>query len=134
MNHTGVTSVGSERQAFRNRLSGGAGGNRRLARLGGRDEHRVPLELHPVNGDRERRRPAQHLAVSSENTPSCHGHVTAHRAGSTAPSESEARAWVQRFAIAYTVPLTLKSATASPAAYTRRPTPGASSASVATGV
>src|SRR2546422_7541350 len=62
MNHTGVASVGSERQAFRKRLSGGAGGNRRLARLGGRDEHRVPLELHPVNGDRERRRPAQHLA------------------------------------------------------------------------
>src|SRR5438093_888415 len=62
MNHTGVTSVGSERQALRNRLSGGAGGNRRLARLGGRDEHRVPLELDPVNGDRERRRPAQHLA------------------------------------------------------------------------
>src|SRR2546428_9707534 len=68
MNHTGVTSLGSERQAFRKRLSSGVRGNRRLARLGwsgGRwrgDEDRISLELHPVGGDRERRRTAQDLA------------------------------------------------------------------------
>src|SRR5436309_1271729 len=41
---------------------------------------------------------------------------------------------LQRLAIACTVPLTLNSATASPAAYTRRLAPSGSSASVATGV
>src|SRR5882762_1845926 len=69
---------------------------------------------------------------SSENTPSCHGHVTAHRAGSSVPSDRLARACVHRLAIACTVPLTLNSATASPATYTRRLAPGGSSASVAT--
>src|SRR5437773_1717287 len=69
MNHTGVTSVGSERQAFRKRLSSGVRGNRRLARLGrgglgggGGDEDRIPLELHAVGDDREGRRTAQYLA------------------------------------------------------------------------
>src|SRR2546430_11099926 len=68
MNHTGVTSLGSERQAFRKRLSSGVRGNRRLARLGwsgGRwrgDEDRISLQLHPVGRDRERRRTAQDLA------------------------------------------------------------------------
>src|SRR3981081_303484 len=70
MNHTGVASVGSQRQAFRKRLSSGVRGNRRLARLGrsggggggGSDEHRIPFELHPVGGDRERRRTSQDLA------------------------------------------------------------------------
>src|SRR5881396_3334459 len=85
MNHTGVTSVGSERQALRNRLSGGAGGNRRLARLGGRDEHRVPLELAPVNGDRERRRPAQHLARLERE------HALVPRARHGAPRSEERR-------------------------------------------
>src|SRR2546428_5288379 len=60
--------------------------------------------------------------------------MTVQRAGSTVPSERLARAWVQRFAIAYTVPRTLKSATASPPAYTRRLAPAGRSASVATGV
>src|SRR3989442_11950359 len=70
MNHTGVTSLGSERQAFRKRLSSGVRGNRRLARLGwsggggggGSDKNGIPLELHTVGGDRERRRTAQNLA------------------------------------------------------------------------
>src|SRR5882672_1002757 len=67
MNHTGVTSVGCERQAFRKRLSSGVRGNRRLARLGRGgvrwgDEDGIPLELHPVGDDRERRRTAQHMA------------------------------------------------------------------------
>src|SRR6266496_3067396 len=72
--------------------------------------------------------------VSSEKTPSCHGQVTVQRAGSTVPSDRLARAWVQRFAIACTVPRTLKSATASPPTYTRRLAPAGRSASVATGV
>src|SRR6058998_85354 len=139
MNHTGVTSVGCRRQAFRKRLSSGVRGNRRLARLrrggvGWRDEDRIPLELHPVGDDRERRGPPRTWPVSSEKTPSCHGQVTVQRAGSTVPSERLARAWVQRFAIACTVPRTLKSATASPPTYTRRLVPAGSSASVATGV
>src|SRR5438093_2257773 len=68
MNHTGVTSVGSERQAFRKRLSSGVRGNRRLARLGwggggwGGDEDRIPLEFHLVGGHWKRRRTAQDLA------------------------------------------------------------------------
>src|SRR5213594_2341240 len=68
MNHTGVTSVGSERQAFRKRLSSGVRGNRRLAPLGGGggggggDEDRIPLELHSVGNDRERRGTPQDLA------------------------------------------------------------------------
>src|SRR5438046_9883065 len=70
MNHTGVTSLGSERQAFRKRLSSGVRGNRRLARLGrsggggggGSDKDGIPPELHTVGGDRERRRTAQNLA------------------------------------------------------------------------
>src|SRR6058998_2483475 len=139
MNHTGVTSVGCRRQAFRKRLSSGVRGNRRLARLrrggvGWRDEDRIPLELHPVGDDRERRGPPRTWPVSSENTPSCHGQVTVQRAGSTVPSLRLARACVHRFAIAYTVPLTLKSATASPTAYTRLLAPGRSSARAATGV
>src|ERR1700752_2980760 len=71
--------------------------------------------------------------VSSENTPSCHGHVTAHRAGSTVPSDRLARACVHLLAIAYTVPCTLNSATASFAAYTRFAVPGGSSDRLATG-
>src|SRR6267378_3399596 len=78
--------------------------------------------------------PPRTRPVSSENTPSCHGHVTVHTAGSTVPSDRLARAWVQRLAIAYTVPLTLKSATASLATYTRLALPGGRSASDATGV
>src|SRR5712692_5082591 len=67
MNHTGVSWVGCERQAFRKRLSSGGRGNRRLARLGRGgvgwgDEDGIPLELHPVGDDRERRRTAQRLA------------------------------------------------------------------------
>src|SRR2546421_10061554 len=68
MNHTGVMSLGSERQAFRKRLSSGVRGNRRLAHLsgGGRgrgsDEDRIPLELHPIGGHRKGRRTAQNLA------------------------------------------------------------------------
>src|SRR5207249_8424458 len=44
------------------------------------------------------------------------------------------RACVQRFATAYTVPFTLKRATASLAAYTRLALPGGSSDRLATGV
>src|SRR5256714_3497463 len=63
MNHTGVTSVGSERHAFRKRLSSGARGNRlaRVDRTGASDEHGVALDLHSIGGDRKRGRPAQHL-------------------------------------------------------------------------
>src|SRR5947207_4815011 len=60
--------------------------------------------------------PPRTWPVSSENTPSCQGHVTLHRTGSTVPSDRLARACVQRLAMAYTVPFTLKSATASLAA------------------
>src|SRR5258705_2258714 len=74
MNHTGVTSVGCRRQAVRKRLSSGVRGNRRLARLrrggvGWRDEDRIPLELHPVSDDRERRRTAQDLARLEREDP-----------------------------------------------------------------
>src|SRR3989454_7869394 len=69
MTHTGVAWVGCERQAFRNRLSSGVRGNRGLARLGrggvgggGGDEDGIPLDLHSVGDDRERRRTAQDLA------------------------------------------------------------------------
>src|SRR5256886_12815943 len=64
MNDTGVTSVGSERHAWRKRLWAGAAGNGRLARVDqtrGSDEDRVALDLHAISGDRQRRRPAQHL-------------------------------------------------------------------------
>src|SRR2546428_14192714 len=62
MNHTGVTSVGCDRQAFRKRLSSGVWGNRRLARLGWGDQDRIPFELDPIGGDRERGGTAQDLA------------------------------------------------------------------------
>src|SRR3989441_12417739 len=78
--------------------------------------------------------PPRTRPVSSENTPSCQGHVTVQRAASTVPSDRLARACVQRFATAYTVPFTLKSATASLAAYTRLALPGGSADRLATGV
>src|SRR6266576_6677508 len=78
--------------------------------------------------------PPRTRPVSSENTPSCHGQVTAQRAPSTVPSDKLARACEHRLAIAYTVPLTLKRATASLAAYTRFAAPGGSSDRLATGV
>src|SRR6266581_4467441 len=62
MNHTGVTSVGCDRQAFRKRLSSGVWGNRRLARLGWSDQDRVLFDLDPIGSDRKRRWTAQHLA------------------------------------------------------------------------
>src|SRR4029077_17413726 len=62
MNHTGVTSVGCDRQAFRKRLSSGVWRNRRLARLGWGDEDSIPFELDPVGGDGERGRTVQDLA------------------------------------------------------------------------
>src|SRR6266481_3819261 len=62
MNHTGVTSVGCDRQAFRKRLSSGVWGNRRLARLGWGDQDRIPFELDPIGGDGERGWTAQDLA------------------------------------------------------------------------
>src|SRR5207245_8862778 len=67
-------------------------------------------------------------------TASVHGQGPVEGAGSAVPSERLARAWVQRFAIAYTVSRTLKSATASPPTYTRRLAPAGRSASVATAV
>src|SRR2546422_9392790 len=78
--------------------------------------------------------PPRTRPVSSENTPSCQGQVTVQPAASTVPSDRLARACVQRFATAYTVPFTLKSATASLAAYTRLALPGGSSERLATGV
>src|SRR6266496_958740 len=137
MNHTGVTSVGSERHALRKRLSSGAAGNGRLARVdqtGGSDEDRVALDLHAIGGDRERRRPAQHLSCLEREDAfvpgACHGAAgRVHRAlGETGARVSE------RLAMACTVPFTLKSATASPPTYTRRLVPAGRSASVATGV
>src|SRR5438132_13261434 len=61
MNHTGVTSVGCDRQAFRKRLSSGVWGNRRLARLGWSDQDRVPFDLDPIGSDRKRGWTALHL-------------------------------------------------------------------------
>ena len=78
--------------------------------------------------------PASTCPVSSENTPSCQGQTTTHFAASTVPSDRLARAWVQRFAIAWIVPPTLNSATASAAAYTRLLVPGGRSAASHTGV
>src|SRR2546421_11792800 len=62
MNHTGVTSVGCDRQAFRKRLSSGVWGNRRLARLGWSDQDRVLFDLDPIGSDGKSRWTAQHLA------------------------------------------------------------------------
>src|SRR2546421_6537045 len=62
MNHTGVTSLGCARHAFRKRQSLGAGDNRGLARLGRCDEDRVSLELHAVDPDWQRGRAGEHLS------------------------------------------------------------------------
>src|SRR3989442_11266579 len=69
MNRPGVAWVGCEREALRKRLWSGVGGNRGLAGLGGGgggggggDEDGIPLDLHSVGDDRERRRTAQDLA------------------------------------------------------------------------
>src|SRR5258706_16096417 len=78
MNHTGVTSVGCDRQAFRKRLSSGVWGNRRLARLGWGDQDGIPLELDPIGRDGERRWTAQDLTRRARKdtlVPQTRGHA-----------------------------------------------------------
>src|SRR5437762_3388923 len=53
MNHTGVTSVRSRRQALRKRS---------FASLDGSDEDRAVFELHAERGDGEYRGPTEHAA------------------------------------------------------------------------
>src|SRR5439155_15319046 len=140
MTHTGVTSVGSERQAFRKRLSSGVRGNRRLARLGwsgggwGGDQDRIPLELHSVGNDRERRGTPQDLARLERE------HALVPGAGDGAAHGIDGPLRETRACVSTAVrdgvhrPRTLKSATASPPTYTRRLVPAGRSASAATGV